>query len=196
MTLRNLHEGTPLPPPRRTGQPWTDDDYQTLLRLVRDGVEIEEIAEQLARSTTSVRMRAVRMLPVDQRGVPQDRAVEQLRKNLLADEDYEWEGHLASSPPPRPVVQCTHPPATLSGVPGLRDDELLVITRALATSPGLRTDRDPLRDEGVREECARQVVRRGLASELVTDVGHHASNQAEAFLALADYPDIWEGPPW
>lgn len=171
MTLRNLHEVTPLPPPRRTGQPWTDDDYQTLLRLVRDGVEIEEIAEQLARSTTSVRMRAVRMLPVDQRGVPQDRAVEQLRKNLLADEDYEWEGHLASSPPPRPVVQCTHPPATLSGVPGLRD-------------------------EGVREECARQVVRRGLASELVTDVGHHASNQAEAFLALADYPDIWGGPPW
>ena len=97
MTIRHPSEVSPPTPPQRSGEPWTDEDYESLVHLCREGLDLTTLSQQLGRAPQSVRDRAKRMLPLDQRGVPGDRALTQLRKNLLDDPDYDWGRHLAAT---------------------------------------------------------------------------------------------------
>src|SRR5699024_8049127 len=148
-------------PPQRSGEPWTDDDYQILLQGCRAGLELSELSQRLQRSPNPVRERAKRMLPLDQRGVPGDRVLVQLRTNLLADPDYDWAHHLAATPPPRPIVNHVLPTPNYAGIPGLKDEELLVVAEALAQQ---RRPRTP--DDHVGRALSREVAQRGLSNDL------------------------------
>ncbi|ANS80376.1 hypothetical protein SGUI_2980 [Serinicoccus hydrothermalis] len=188
MTIRHLSEVRPADPPRRSGEPWTDDDYSTLVTLCREGLDLTETSHRLGRSPQSVRDRARRMLPLEQRGVPGDRVLTQLRTNLLPDPDYDWQRHLATPQPPRPIIRQVLPAPTHAGFPGLEDDELL------ATADALAQQRRPAEDY-LAQALAHEVRRRGLAADLGRAGELHARERVEDFLDRADYPyrptDCW-----
>lgn len=192
MPIRHLSEVRPPGPPHRSGEPWTDDDYETLVRLCREGLDLTELSRQLGRSPSPVRDRAKRMLPMDQRGVPGDRVLAQLRKNLLDDPAYDWGHHLAATPPPRPTVNHILPAPRYAGIPGLEDKELLASAEAMAQQHRLDED------EHLTHALAHEVHRRGLAERLRVTAGHHARQRVDAFLDRAAYlydpTDDWAMP--
>lgn len=192
MPIRHLSEVRPPGPPRRSGEPWTDDDYDTLVRLCRQGLDLIELSQQLGRSPLPVRDRAKRMLPMDQRGVPGDRVLAQLRKNLLDDPDYDWAHHLAATPPPRPVINHVLPAPRYAGIPGLKDDELLVTVEALAQQRRLDEEDD------LAHALANEVHRRGLADDLRSAAAVNARQRVDAFLEQSAYlyggTDCWAMP--
>lgn len=145
--------GTPGPSrPSRSGQPWAEEDYQTLVRLCRDGADLDTIAHVLGRRDTSVLERARRMLPVDERGLPRDRALTQLRRRL-EDDGYDWAHQLTQSPSLPPM------PAPLMGIAGLDDSDLLAAAHNLAT-------RNAANDPYLARDLAQEILRRGLKHRL------------------------------
>lgn len=183
MTIHHLSPPGPPPRPPRSGEPWTDDDYEQLLDLCREGLTLPAAALRLGRSEAAVRGRAMKLLPVDERGTPQDRVLVQLRTHLEDEDEYDWRKHLAATPPPRPVINHVHPPAVLSGIEGLQDDELLAMASALAV---LRAPAEEV--SYLAEACAHEVTRRKLQGDLRSGMAHDASWRAEDFLARARYP--------
>lgn len=167
----------------RSGEPWTDDDYLELMRLCRQDAPLDEVCHGLGRTPAAVQARAKRLLPLDQRGVPTDRVLTQLRTVLLADEDHDWAGCLAATPPPRPVVNHVHPPAVLTGIDGLQDDELLAMARALAQLAVQRPEEGYL-----SESCAQEVQRRGLGEQLESAAVQDVRERVRDFLDRGDYP--------
>lgn len=163
----------------RSGEPWTDDDYTTLLKMAREGDSDVGIADALQRSPSAVQVRAKRLLPLDQRGVPSERVIQHLGDLAKADDDYPWATHLAATPPPRPVVEHVHPPARYAGVEGLEDPELLPIAAAFAWGPM------SVRDEDLASRIASMVVARGLSSTLRNMVEEDAYDFVGAFLDRA-----------
>ena len=191
MTIHQIP--TPLPSPRhRSGEPWTDDDYEELLRLYREGTDLAELSRRLGRSQAVVQARAKRLLPLDQRGVPSDRVLPQLRRNLLQVDDYDWQTHLAATPPPRPVVNHVHPPAVRTGIEGLQDHELLAMALALAQLPA-----PPWEDDDPVRACANEVARRGLENRLTSQAVDAARERVASFL-LRRFPGgtFYPEPPW
>lgn len=189
MPIPHPSEVRPPGPPRRGGEPWTDDDYDTLVRLCREGLDLTELSQQLGRSPSPVRDRAKRMLPLDQRGVPGDRVLAQLRKNLLADPDYDWAHHLAATPPPRPVINHVLPAPRYAGIPGLEDHQLLVAAEAMAQRRLLDAE------DHLAQVLANEVNRRGLADDLRSAAAVNARQRVDNLLDRATYAydsaDYW-----
>lgn len=189
MTIHHLYGVPASQRPSRSGQPWADSDYEALLELCRDGVSLTDVCERLGRGSSAVLTRAKKLLPLDERGVPMDRVLAQLRTHLLADPDYDWARHLAATPPPRPVVNHVHPPSTLTGIGGLEHDELLAMAAALAHL------KDVSDDALLERRCAVEVLRRGLQDDFVTAMRQEADRRATGFLGAAPYrdsaPDYW-----
>jgi hypothetical protein len=143
--------------PHRSGQPWTDDDYEQMLALVREGHDADHIAGSIGRSPQAVagKMRAV--LPVEQRSCPTDRVLGALRAQVTHDPDYPWAEIVLQTPPPPPIVrQVVH----REGVGGLEDDDLVTIAWALIACEGA--------DEDVLQRICREVRERSLTRR-VTD---------------------------
>lgn len=185
---------SPLPPPRRparSGEPWTQEDYETLVRMSADGAGLPDVAQALQRRDTAVLARARRMLPLDERGLPTDRALVQLGAHLRDDPAYDWARWLATSPPP-PPVQHTHVTTRRAGIPGLEDVDLLAVAECLVTGGGPASP--------TRKDLLREVAARGLTAGLAAQVGERLVDAALRRCGLprpsdADLcPDV--GPFW
>jgi hypothetical protein len=143
--------------PSRSGQPWTDDDYEQMIALVREGHDLDDVADSLGRSPQAVtgKMRAV--LPVDQRACPPDRVLPALRAEVTDDPAYPWADIVLQSPPPPPVVrQVVH----REGVAGLEDDDLVTIAWALIACEGA--------DDEVLASVCREVHSRALTRRVTS----------------------------
>lgn len=174
--------------PSRNGQPWTEEDYEALVTTCREGVDLETLAERLGRTELAVLDRARKMLPVDERGLPRDRAVTRLRELLRSEEGYDWSAAMRQAPPPPPVEHRVY---RREGIAGLRAPELLAVAEALVLQP--------LCDRQVREDVLRRVEQRGLVGELEQQVGARLVRRAQP----ADAPylaEAWDGarrtPGW
>lgn len=169
----------PEPTPRRSGEPWTTQDYETLVGRCREGASAAELAEALERKERAVLLRAKRLLPLDQRGLPEDRILPHLHGLLNEDGDYDWEHHLAATPPPRPVVNHLPAPEVRRGIPGLEDRELLAIV-GLAIRSGM--DRDTI---DLWQELSMEIERRGLDDRLESDLESDSQRRLADFRHMA-----------
>lgn len=154
-----------MPPPRRparSGEPWTEGDYEALVRLCLEGADLAAMAEELQRRDTAVLNRARRMLPLDERGLPADRALVQLRTHLRDDPGYDWAARLTESPPRRPVQYPVHT-HQLNGIRGLEDEQLLDVAELVVTGPSTRV--------ATHQQVLDAVVERCLADTLVERIG-------------------------
>lgn len=179
---------SPLPPPRRparSGEPWTEEDYETLVRMSAGGADLQQVAQELRRRGTAVLARARRMLPLEERGLPADRALVQLRRHLREDPAYDWAGWLATSPPPRPV-EHTHVTTRLDGIPGLEDEDLLAVAECLVTGGALGS--------ATRGDVLSEVVSRGLTRRLAEQVGEHLVDDALRSCRRHAPVDVEPGP--
>lgn len=132
------------------------------------------------------------MLPLDQRGMPADQVLHHLGTLARADDDYDWSAHLAATPPPRPVVQHLLPQPHLAGLPGLGDDELVMVAVSVALSPITPNAR-------LVHGLAREVNVRGLVDHLTSAIERHTQAQQEDFLLSAHLwppPAPWSDRPW
>ena len=184
MNLRLLPPSS-SPRPARTGLPWTDADYESLVRLCREGHTAEPLAAALGRTPVAVLDRARRMLPPGERDLPRDRTVTRLRELLQGDPSYDWSAAMCQAPPPPPVEHRVY---ARRGVAGLRQQELLGVAEVLALQPH--------GGQAVREEVLRTVKRLGLTEELEHRVGRVAVGralEAAEILGLPTSPG-WDGP--
>lgn len=204
MTIHQLPGTRPrrtstTPEPRRSGEPWTTQDYELLVSRCREGASAAELAEALERKERPVLLRAKRLLPVDQRGMPEDAILQHLHRLLTKDADYDWAHHLAATPPPRPVVNHLPPPLVRRGIPGLEDEELLAIAGLV-----IRCGDDPLNDAlwfGLGREIERRTLGDQLATRVVRDANgrmadfrgqHYVTSSRGASYAWGG-PDNWHG---
>lgn len=141
--------------PSRSGQPWTDEDYEQIIVLVREGHELEVIAEALGRTTQAVTPRLRSVLPVHLRSCPADRVLPALREVVADDPDYPWERIILETPPPRPVVQQV---VKRDGIPGLTDDDLVHVAWALMVSE--------CADDDLVSRVCREAVDRSLSHQV------------------------------
>lgn len=193
-----IHEFPRLVPPTtarrpaRSGEPWTDDDYTSLVRLAREGASTDAVAETLARSPSAVQARAMKLLPLDQRGVPGERVVQHLGDLARADEDYPWATHLVATPPPRPVVNHVHPPAQYDGVDGLDDNDLVAIAAAFAQLRG------GVAGPEIASAIAIRVLDRGLQHQLRQALEERGPDLADGFLLEPDQYSTarWGASTW
>jgi hypothetical protein len=163
----------------RSGQPWTDGDYEQMLALVREGQDADHVADAIGRSPQAVagKMRAV--LPVEQRSCPADRVLPALRAQLAGDPAYPWAEIVLQSPPPPPIVrQVVH----REGVGGLDDDDLVTIAWALIACEGADEEvvqgvcqevRERSLTHRVTDRFARSLMRR--TPPVMSDEAHEAS---------------------
>lgn len=194
--LRAITDANPTPPaapPARSGEPWTDEDYQQLVALVRDGADNDGIAEGLQRPVSTVGGRVRRLLPVEERRCPADRVLVAAREHL-SDPTYDWRHIMLLSEPPRPSAPLP-PPVVRGGIPGLDDDDLV------ATAYGLLY---AFRESGlgVVREVAREISRRRLLDDLIARRADHLLHRSgETVPSYADAYGIagrWvrEAPAW
>jgi hypothetical protein len=152
--------------PARSGQPWTEEDQNLLVRAARDHADLETIAECAERTTSSVLPRLRRMLPLHERSCPSDMVARRVHEHLR-DPDYDWRGTMLLTPPPRPVHKP--PDIVRTGLPGLTDDDLVPIAHAvLDEDTEEHADlRERLRDE-VRERRLHERLGRLHAQRMAT----------------------------
>jgi transposase-like protein len=150
---RRLHRPGAAP---RTGEPWTDADYQQIVAAAQEGVtDMDEVARRVGRTRHPTLVKARRLLPVAERSAPIDRVMTMLREHL-EDPAYDWR-RASLENPIRPVYQ----PPPLMGLSGLTTDDLTQIGYALALA-GQAVDRD------VVERVGGELVRRGALGEVLT----------------------------
>lgn len=187
--------------PARSGQPWTEEDYQQLVSLVRDGADEGAVAEALQRSPTTIIPRVRRLLPVEERRCAEDRVLVAAHEHL-SDPAYDWRQIMLLSEPPRPVHQ---PPTVVRyGLEALTDDDLVTVTYALLCT---YRDRDTrlLRDvatEVDRRQVVRRLVRRRADALLHRPGGsalgpHEAEDVAERWvLETPAWDEVGRGAGW
>lgn len=163
MTLFDDSHTTPAPVslvprhrPGRQGQPWTDEDYEHLITLVREGHGIFAMAEALGRSEGAVANRLRALLPPDQRSCLGDRVLPTLRTRVQEQPDYPWAEIMVQFPPPPPVVTQV---VRRDGIAGLEDDDLLELVWALLHCETSGSDTE-------RSACL-EVRTRGLEARLI-----------------------------
>lgn len=140
----------------RSGQPWTDAEYQQILAAAREGVrDIEEVATRIGRAPSPTLAKARRLLPVDERAAPVDRVLPLLRAHQ-EDPAYHWQRVSLEEPPPRPVIQ---PPA-LTGIRGLPPGDLVSVGYAVGLAGAA------VMDDDVVTRVGDELQRRGLLAEL------------------------------
>lgn len=118
-------------------------------------------------------LRAKRLLPLDQRGVPDDRVIPHLHALLKDDANYDWAHHLAATPPPRPIINRLPAPQVRTGIPGLSDEELLTFAGLVVRLGGYSTT------ENLREELSWEVTSRDLGEVLE----HQSAREGRRWLA-------------
>jgi hypothetical protein len=85
---------------RRAWGPWSDDEDEALVQELRDGLELDGIAEIHGRSIGAIRARVNRMVPDDEQHPTKRKArIEFLREQLRAG-DYDWRTPLHSRTSP------------------------------------------------------------------------------------------------
>lgn len=171
----------------RTGTRWTDEDYERLVAMCREGRDLPELSEELRRSEQSVLDRARRMLPAGERGLPRDRAVTRLQERLREDPGYDWSAALLEGPPPRPVEHRVY---RRTGVEGLHRRQLLAVAEAVVLFEHV--------DDGLRSEVLRAVTAQDLEDELAQQVGRGVlgrAREADAEACWGREPQgSWSGP--
>jgi hypothetical protein len=187
----------------RSGQPWTEEENEQLVALVRSGSDLDAMADQVRRSSTSVVSRLRRMLPLEHRSCPNDRVVIALRGHLL-DPGYDWQAIMLLTPPPRPVVRS--PEIVRTGLAGLPDDDLVGVAHSvlLDDRSATATLRARLIDEVGKRGLAREVTR-AHETYLTTlrepvgigDVREWVDRWSTAIGLIEDrYTYGWSGGPW
>ena len=114
--------------PPRHGQPWTDEDYEHLVALVREGHDSPQIADALGRREGALAQRLRALLPPDQRACLADRVLPALRAAVRERPDYPWAEVMLTFPPPAPVVRHV---VERAGIGGLEDDLLVEVAWAM-----------------------------------------------------------------
>lgn len=179
-------EPRPPQPPGRHGEPWTSEDYETLVRRCRAGDSLADLAVALQRREKSVVQRAKRLLPLEERGAPEDRVIPHLHSLLSQDEGYDWASHLAATPPPRPVITHLLPPEVRRGIPGLAREELLAVAGLI-----IRVGHDQSTAE-LWGDLAAEVERRDLAPRLREQVARASADRCADFQRESSYGPYWE----
>jgi hypothetical protein len=146
--------GDPLP--RRHGKPWTEEDYRAVMRAIRDGGSLDEIAARVGRTEQGLRGQLHRMLPADERHLAADLVLPRLRQ-LDANGDYDWLAALAQRPPSPWDTQREAEARAERGIPALEDAEVLALAFAAAVC---RSDDTIL--GAVRRQLGRELHRRGI----------------------------------
>jgi len=187
----------------RTGTTWTEEENEQLVALVRGGADVDAVAHEVRRSSTSVVARLRRMLPLEHRSCPNDRVVIALCDHLR-DPDYDWQGQMLLTLPPRPVI---NPPAIVhEGLAGLPDDDLVAVTHSVLLDDRVATAdlRGRLVDEVKQRRLGDQVGRsheaylathRELAGFRDLDEQVHRWSKAVG-LTERRYPYAWADGPW
>lgn len=197
MTVHHLRAVPDPPRPARTGQPWTDEDYEAFLIHVRAGEDASTIADRLERTTLAILERARRLLPSHERVVPREQALTRLRTILAEDPAYDWRAALIPQPPLLSLETAFGNYTAFVGggiggldtsFAGMEDETLLVLAQALALQPELGP-------ASVREDIAEEVHVRGISGHLRTRMHRWAEQRAQSFLHDSDTPhDDW--PRW
>ncbi|GAB3579315.1 hypothetical protein [Calidifontibacter terrae] len=181
--LRYVHPG-------RSGEPWTEDDYEQLVEMCRGGVGSAAVAKALQRSESPLIARAKKLLPLAERGVPTDLVFAHLRRLLQDDAGYDWRRHLAELPPPRPVVNNILPPPLHAGIPGLTDAQLVAIAYALSWAPEAGVSAD------VAGAVAGELVRRDLVQAVRSRLERDAEERVDDLLERSTGGARWSRPYW
>lgn len=82
--------------PARAGNGWTDDDHNHLVDVIREGLDLAEVADRLQRTRGSIRSRARRLAPVGALTAGRH-GFDALRSALLSDPAYDWKARLSES---------------------------------------------------------------------------------------------------
>lgn len=178
--------------PHKSGQPWTDEDYEQMVASVRDGNDVDIVAQTLQRPVTSIGPRLRRLLPVEERRCPGDRVLAAAHRHL-SDPAYDWASIMLLSEPPRPIQQ---PPDVVNrGVAGLSNTELVSCAYALLC---LHHDVDPdLLARLSREVHARRLEDR-VAARRVEHLLHRSTESAVTRLDADEVAWRWmhDAPGW
>ena len=160
------------------------------MRRCRAGDSLAELAVALQRREKSVVQRAKRLLPLEERGAPEDRVIPHLHSLLSQNDCYDWASHLAATPPPRPVITHLLPPEVRRGIPGLSREELLAVAGLI-----IRVGHDQSTAE-LWGDLAREVERRDLAPRLREQVARASADRCADFQRESSYRDIGYGAYW
>ena len=76
---------------------WTLEEETRLVRGLRDGLTIDDLAAAHQRTPTAILARAARMTPQETAHLKREQRVEWLREQLLTDRDYDWAAALATT---------------------------------------------------------------------------------------------------
>src|SRR4051794_2401422 len=85
-----------LPNLRRAGEPWSDDEDESLVQELRDGLALDDIAEIHGRTAGAIRSRASCMVPDDKQHPTSRKARIDFLREQLAVGDYDWRTPLRS----------------------------------------------------------------------------------------------------
>lgn len=189
-------------PPSRSGQPWSDADYECIVEAVRAGKGIDGIAHATSRSAQVVQQRLVRMLPVEERGCLRDRVLGALRTHL-ADPAYDWQRALLLTAPPTPIV---HEERVLSGFSGLPAQDLVTIADALLDHGTPSADEllarldaevaDPLLWRHVEQRTAERMLRRAHWPLAPYEADQEAAARVLELRRLSQDPHSHEPQEW
>lgn len=149
---------SPLPSSQsapRSGQPWSDADYQQILDAARAGErDIGVVARRLGRATNPTMAKAKQLLPLAQRGVPFDRVLP-LLSDYQEKPDYDWRQVMLEQPPPRPIIN----PPELAGLRGVAREDLLLLGYAVGVAATALSD-------DLVARVGEELDRRGLLTDL------------------------------
>jgi len=76
---------------------WTLEEEARLVRGLRDGLTIDDLAAAHQRTPTAILARAARMTPEETSHLKREQRMEWLREQLLTDRDYDWATALATT---------------------------------------------------------------------------------------------------
>lgn len=170
----------------RAGLPWSGPDYEAMARSVAEGYTLEETASLLGRTPAAIIARLRRLLPPDERRLPQDLVAGRLHDLFTEDPAYDWRNIMLKDPPPAPV----HKPADIirTGIDGLTDEQLVVVAFAVLVADTAFPD-----DTGIGRDILAAAYGRGLDRQLLRRritlsrrrgeiPGRHADEEAAAEL--------------
>lgn len=145
----------PIPLYSRSGHSWSSLEHETIASGAAAGHTLEEIARELGRKPEAVLQRSRRMLPVDERKSPPELVMARLSELLAADPDYDWRHTMLKDPPPAPINKP--PDVVHTGIPGLTDEQLLVVAYAVLVADHQDPDDSPAAREIVQAACDRRL---------------------------------------
>lgn len=147
--------------PFRQSAPWTDEQYSTLVDMVREGYSVRQLERHLGRTGGGIQGACGRLLPKDRSLIPtEDRPRNdhaRLRAVLCGDDDYDWRAALHHRTP---------------GVPHWTPERTEFLTQGWEQRWGM--DRIARSTDASEEAVYSQLVALGLASsvrEVVDRVG-------------------------